>query len=103
VDSLASIFANKFNRNNEALTHIQDLRTFLLLIIEIRNAIEHPHDDRRVDVFDYCLSPNGTIDRPTMAFFKPGQEEARAQITLLMENWSDQLVAVTESIFELLL
>lgn len=96
IDSLSRIAVERYGPDSPFAEYMRVVGPFLLLVRELRNMIEHPKPDKRITVNDFHLVPSGEIALPSVKIVRPGQETATATITLLMKQWTDDLVSVTE-------
>jgi hypothetical protein len=66
---------------------------------ELRNMIEHPRDDARIDVYDFRLTPKLELLPPWVHIVQGGQDSLDGTLTSLMSQVIDELVAIAESFF----
>jgi hypothetical protein len=96
VDSLAALVAQRYGEDSPFAQYVRDARPFLLLVLGMRNMIEHPTEDKCIQVFDYRLLPSGQIEPPCAEIVRPGEKTEKNTITLLMKKVTDDLVSVAE-------
>ena len=69
---------------------IREINDWLRLVRNLRNSIEHPKENNRMDIKNYRLEETGSIQRPTIAFINnetPFPEIAvRAFATSILDN-----------------
>ena len=78
---------------------MQEAGRFMLLTNDIRNMVEHPKTNKRIDLNDFRLLPTGLIDPPTMTIVRPNEEDVKAAV----EWWMGRVVGDLSDISELLM
>jgi hypothetical protein len=96
IDNLTKIAAERYGDDSFLAQYTLSAGPFLLMVLDLRNMIEHPKKDRYIRTNDYRLTPAGLIDPPFVEIVKPGQEAQKATVTLLMKQINDDLLAVSE-------
>ena len=81
---------------------MRDVRPFLLLLVDMRNMIEHPKPEKYVNTYDYRLRPSGEIELPSVEIVRPGKDLAVAPITGFMQHIFDELLTVSERLMAML-
>jgi hypothetical protein len=98
IDNLTKIAAERYGNDSFLSLYMANARPFLLLVLDMRNMIEHPNKDKYIRTNDYRLMPSGLIDPPYIEILRPGEEPQKATLTLLMKQLIDDLLSVSESL-----
>ncbi|MEA4886176.1 MAG: hypothetical protein VB063_05770 [Bacteroides graminisolvens] len=99
ITSLKNMVVKKEGAGSPFAVFMQEAGRFLLLTNDIRNMVEHPKTNKRIDLNDFRLLPTGLIDPPTMTIVRPNEEDVKASV----EWWMGRVVGDLSDISELLM
>lgn len=96
VDSLAAVTASRYGNDSPFAEYVRAAKPRLLLVLDLRNMVEHPKPNKYIRVNDFRLQASGRIALPSVEIVRPDQEAATATINLLMKLLTDELLSITE-------
>jgi hypothetical protein len=96
IDSLTGLAGERYGADSPFAHYMSEARPFLLFVLDMRNMIEHPKNEKYIKTFDFKMLPTGLIDPPYVEIVRPGEEKQKATITLLMKKLVDDLLSVSE-------
>lgn len=96
IENLYSDIVTKHGAESGLAEFVKDITLFLTFLRSMRNAIEHPKDDHRASVVDFTLSPNGTVDPPTVELINNETPQSKILVTLFMKQVESQLIDIVE-------
>jgi len=62
----------------------------------LRNAVEHPKEHERLIILDFKLTPEATVDPPTVEIVHPATPQPKTPITSFMEQMNSNLIDIME-------
>lgn len=83
AESLTKYAVEHFGEDDPFASFLMQVEKILLLIIKLRNAVEHPKDDDRIIAYDFSMNEDGAVLHPSFTFINatapPGNRSGVAE------------------------
>ena len=96
INSLSVLIANKFGDDSPFAKFLSDVTPFLLLIINARNAIEHPNLQSQVIINDYKIGADGIITFPSVEVIHDETPLPPTPAIIFLKHVEESLGNITE-------
>jgi len=64
----------RYGADSPFARYLQGAKPFLLLVLDIRNTIEHPKSNKYIEVSDFRVLPSGQTIAPSVEIVRPDGE-----------------------------
>lgn len=99
IDSLIRTIRSKHGDDSTFVRYLENNKPFLMLVIKMRNLIEHPKENEHISVHNFHLLPSGELANPSVEIVRPGSPVLREQVTVMMQSVTEDLVNICEAFF----
>ncbi len=96
LDGLEKLAIDRYGADAPFSMFLRDARPFLLDVIGLRNAIEHPATDNHIAVHNFRLMPTGAIALPSIEIVRAGKDRDTAGVSPFLTRLIDDLLLVGE-------
>lgn len=97
IDSLTRTVRSKHGDDAPFVRYLEKNKSFLMLVIEMRNLIEHPKTTEFISVRNFHLLPSGELANPSVEVVRPGSPVLREQVSVMMQSVTEDLVNTCEA------
>jgi len=98
IDSLTRLVKEKYGQNSRFAEYMDRVGPFLLLMLKLRNMIEHPKPEEHIKVHNFRLLPTGELAPPSVEIVRPQVPVENRPVTASMEFITSHLVNVCEAL-----
>lgn len=99
IDNLVQRTNEQYGPKHSFSQFAAEVAPYLLFMREMRNMIEHPRPERRVEIFDFRQLPSGEIMPPSVEIVAPDEDGSPNGAVLLMRRLIDDLTVIAEALF----
>ncbi len=97
ADSLLRV-ARREGLHERTIEFLESVTPSMRFIREARNAIEHPKADKRLEIKDYSLRPDGNVEGPTIEMIHLDMPEPPMPVSVFMRDIIEKLSIIFEMV-----
>lgn len=97
IDALKRVSAEKHGKDSPLHRFMVEVRDSLMFMLEnVRNAVEHPDDKKRVIVHDFRLTAEMALVPPYVEIVKDGKHALSKDLRTFMDEITEELLSIVE-------
>jgi len=97
IESLTKLSVEKYGDDSSFVCFMKSAEPMLLLVLKLRNAVEHPKQDNKLSVYDFFMNEKGEISAPAFELISSSLSTGgRNSVALAMDHIIQHLAAITE-------
>ncbi len=91
LDNIREAISIKHGSETPMTIFFDQIRPGLEFSRNLRNAIEHPSDQKKLIILDYNLSPDASVDPPTIEFLHPETDQPKTDAVSFLKEMGQVL------------